>query len=455
MRFHLSRGSIDIIHETSRLGAIPLTLPGVHGLADAIAPELFRDGLSLAITEKDLRNPLGFELLLQVIMLNMVHYVFPRVHLTIPMAATLELQSMDSEINTIRNTAYLNRMNHLFILKDHLRGLPLVVAMPGPSLDMDFLRRRRESFVLLAAGRAAGKVLEAGITPDFIFIQDVIPAAWDLSFGSLGDRVVETVLVGNPMGMIHKYFKNFRRVMKAWNMYPFERDIFPKIPEIAPSTVSGAYSMARLLGADPVIFVGNDCGDPVPPPPPGQGPQSQTNLPWEAEGDHLVFTPTARMASLFLRFADEFSMRTSNSYVAGAQWIKARAGRTAKASPVSLFDRSLTRFTRFNSVLRPFDEAVLSGPCRMPELPRYDTAYDPADFLLRKKRLYAFAIRQLQQGSIPRTLFSRPQSCLLEGTDMARNDRTTPTDDDAGIMLENARRIMEHIEEARRELAAS
>jgi hypothetical protein len=38
---------------------------------------------------------------------------------------------------------------------------------------------------------------------------------------------------------------------------------------------------------------------------------------------------------------------------------------------------------------------------------------------------------------------------------MARNDRTTPTDDDAGIMLENARRIMEHIEEARRELAAS
>ncbi len=454
LTLRLDGGAMQIGFRGADLGRLPLSLPALHSLFDALDPQLLFQGMRLRLPEKSLRTPLGFEALLQTIMLNMVHCVFPRTNGTTPLRARLQIQSLDAETNFIRNAQFVNQVNHVHIAKDRLAGLPMLVALPGPSLDCGFIRRHRGSFILLAAGRAARPLVEAGIEPDLIYMQDVNAAAWDVNFAFLGGRRLSSVLIANPLGAQHKYFHNFARVFKAWNLYPFEQDRFPKLEEIAPSSVSGAYSAARLLGCDPILFLGNDCGEVVPPLSDAEPPGDMTDHAFEREGNDLVFAPVERRVDLYLRFADEFSIRTRNDYVAASQWLKMRAARDAAEGGRKIYDSSRTRVCQFNSVimdasrLDAFREAVL------PPLSGYATRCDPRPVLLGKQRAFSFILRQLRRGVLPESVLKRPYSCILQGTRMAAADSLQPQDGDIAIAAANAETMLGHVEAALAGVAA-
>lgn len=448
LTLRLDRGEMRLDYLGSGLGALPLTLPAIHSLFDAIDPALLVQGLRLRLSPGSLRTPLGFEALLHVTMINMVHCVFPRVNLTKPLRMRLTIHSLDRETNFVRNLALINQANHIHIAKDRCAGLPMVVALPGPSLDPGLLRQHRDSFVLLAAGRAAGPLIEAGVLPDFIYMQDVNTAAWDINFGFLGERRLPSVLVTNPLGAFYKYAHNFSRIFKAWNYYPFEKDLFPKLEETAPSSASGAYSLARLLGCDPVVFVGNDCGDPVPARTQAEPPGDMTNLPFVREGDDLVFAPLRRETDLYFRFADEFCVSTRNDYVTAAQWLKMRARQDVEASGRKIFDLSRTGLCRFNSVLRDGFRFEGMEPVALPELPRYTTRYDARPVLKGRQSGFSFIVRQLRKGVMPPTVLTPPYSCVLQGTVMAAHDLTEPVGDDVALALANAEIMLGHIEAA-------
>ncbi|MFW5837748.1 MAG: 6-hydroxymethylpterin diphosphokinase MptE-like protein, partial [Desulfovibrionaceae bacterium] len=437
LHFQVRDGSLAIRFQDQVLGAATLSLDSIYSTMAAVDASLLAQGATLDISEKDLRTPLGFETLLHLIMTNVIHCIFPRKHQITPLRHRLELLSMDAETNFIRNAPCVNSLNHLYILKNRLAGRPLVLALPGPSLDFDALRRIRGDVVLMAVGRAAGPLLEAGIIPDFFYMQDINAYAWDRSFGFLGDRRLDSMLIANPLGKIWAYRKNFSRVFKAWNLYPFEKDVFPKLEEIPPSSVSGAYSAARLLGCSPILFVGNDCGANAARPE-GAGVESMTNLPFEARGDHIRFAPLGMKKNLFLRFADEFCVTTSLDYVAASQWVKMSARRDAGRGASDVYDASQTRLTQFNSVIQDVSRLEPLQGGAMPPLPAYAAECDPADYLRRKHKAYSFILRQLEKGVLPSSVLKRPYSALLEKTAMASRDQTEPIGADMDKARANA-----------------
>jgi len=448
LRVDARAGTLAVDHRGKQAASIPLSLQTIHSLFDSIGNNLLSDGISLHISEKSLATPLGFEALLQTIMMNMVSCIQPRLSVW----SSPDMHSMDAEINYIRNSACLNELNHLHILKNRLSGLPLLLALPGPSLDMEYIREHRASFVLLAAGRASRMLIDEGIYPDFIYIQDVNTNAWEQNFSSLGDKRIPSTLIANPLGRVWKFRKNFKRVFKAWNLYPFEKDCFPKISEIAPSSVSGAYSVARLLGCDPIVFIGNDCGTNVEPSEDTGLPQALTNLEHERPGADLVFSPVTNVRNLYLRFGDEFSMMTQLDYTAGAQWLKMRTKRDVSEAGIRVYDRSLTRLCQFNSPIEDASGYTPAGHVALPELPRYETRYDVLKYLLYKKKTYEFIMRQFNAGRVPGSALSKPGNSVFCRTLFAQKRYAEPSDTDMARAKDNAIQLVDHVNTALSEL---
>ncbi|WP_169727949.1 6-hydroxymethylpterin diphosphokinase MptE-like protein [Desulfovibrio inopinatus] len=447
LEIKLESNTLELFFGNEKIFSCRMTLKAIYSVINSIDAALLSQGIWFRVKEKDLRNPIAFELFMHIIMSNMVHYVFPQYHRVYPHRQNIRLQSIDSEISTIRNTEYINDMNHLYSLHNVLHGKPIFIVMPGPSLDMNFIREKRDSCILLVAGRAVEKIIQADIVPDIIYVQDINVEAWDQYFNMLGERKFDTILVANPMGAIYKYAKNFSRVFKAWNMYPFERDVFPKIDEISPSTSSGAYSTARLLGGNPIVFIGNDCGSNTPPRD-GNGVESQTNFQFTQEGEYLLFDPTFYSRSIYMRFADEFSVITSNQYIAGIQWIKSKMMLSESTEPIHVYDISTTGLVRFNSKILDGNNIVYPSGVSMPPLPRYETDYDVVKFLNNKKRVYDFIEKHIAQGNTTASLFKRPFSCVLRGTNMSAYDAKELYDGDIALIQKNIAIVKEHIDTA-------
>lgn len=446
LELHVSQGMLELLFRSVSLGKIPLSFDALYALPDAVDPQLLSDGISLRISERDFLTPLGFESLLQTIMINMVHCVFPRMHKMSPLRKHLQLQSIDCELHAIRNAALINNFNHLFAFKGAFQHIPIVIAMPGPSLDLDFIKNNRDKMLLMSAGRAAQKLIQANIIPDFIYMQDINAAAWRLSFDQLGDKQISSILIANPLGAIYKYHNNFSRVIKAWNAYSFEQDQLPKIDEIAPSSATGAYSAARLLGCDPVMFIGNDCGSVEPlRSSNAQGLHRWTNLPMEQQNGTWSFFSHTINRDIYLRFGDELSISTSHDYISGVQWLKKAAKRDMLNSSLRTYDKSMTAFCQFNSVIKPFYKLIETPKIEI-KLHHYKTKSESISYLYRKQTAYRNMLRLIKRGSLPQSIFTKPYSCLLEATNMAIKDSRIPSAKDMTIIIQNAVFLLEQID---------
>ena len=442
-----STGGLDLTYQGGTIASVGYNLATLHTLPELVeGKDDFINGIALRIAEKELLSPLGFETLLQVTMLNMAACVFPRRNWTAPLRENLPMHSMDAEINFIRNTSDYHLYNHVHCLQNIAKGKPVLLALPGPSLDLDFIREHGDSFVVLAAGRAAGIMLEAGVAPDFAYIQDVNSPAWNVNFSGLGDKRFHTALICNPLGGVWKYAKHFSRVFKAWNLYGFELDVFPRIKEIPPSSVGGAYSLARLFGASSIYLIGNDCGDTVAPPEPTALPEALTNLAYERDGQMLTFTPTTYEMDLRFHYGDEISVTTKSEYITGAQWLKSRVTVDAVSAGVKVYDQSQTKLTQFNSAIEDGSTYTIEGPVSLPELPSYTMQYNVRKFLMTRKNSYSFILRKLENGVIPNMAYTRPFSSIFCNTTMAEHDSLEPQQDDLQIAKANTERLLEHVD---------
>ncbi|QJB55733.1 6-hydroxymethylpterin diphosphokinase MptE-like protein [Pseudodesulfovibrio sp. zrk46] len=448
----IKAGLMTLSHKGGESFQSPLSLQTIHALYHRDDKEMFSNGLNLRISRKDITHPLGFEALLQVIMINAIFCVYPRVCSWSPWTSRLHSLHIDAETNFIRNAAYINRLNHVFTLSNRFAGQPILLALPGPSLDIDYIRKHRSAFTVVAAGRACQRLIEAEVYPDVAYIQDVNTPAWEKSFGSLGDKKIPTILIANPLGRIWKYHDNFQRVFKGWNLYPFERDVFPKIEEIAPSTTSGAYSLVRLLGGNPIVIAGNDCGDNVSSLEGVGVPESMTSLPYAVEGDHLIFSPVEQDQNMYLGFGDEFSVQTQNGYIAGAQWLKNRVMQDATEHGVDVYDFSHTRLCQFNTNIRDGVDFRPGYPVGAPALPAYTTNYDMVKYLRQKKSSYGFILRQLEKGIMPKAATRYPHTCVLTGTLIEQGNNVKTVPEDVLVAKENAESLIGHIDMALEQL---
>lgn len=446
-------GTMNLEYQGAEIASVPFDRPTVYSLSALCDKKEngLLEGLRLEISEQDLKTPLGFEVLLHVVMINMVSCIFPRINWTSPVREALPLHSFEAEENYIRNASRFHEYNHLYLFQGSMKGLPLLLALPGPSLDFDYIRKYRSKFILMAAGRAAGKLLEADITPDIIYIQDVNTKAWNLNFGHLGDKQVSSLLIANPLGRMWEYRHNFKRIVKAWNLYPFEFDSHPRLEEIPPSSVSGAYSLAKVLGFDSIMLLGNDCGSPAPRLEESGFPDSFTNLSYERKGELLVFEPTRFNDNIRISYGD-ISALTKSDYVCGAQWLKSRAAQAKAEGGPELYDRSHTRLTQLNSTIRDASLYEHGPDVTMRPLPHFLLKYDAEKYLKNKLNSYSLIARKLRAGTVPNMSLQKPFSAIYCNTDMARNDTTTPADGDIEIALRNAERLIEHAEIALGEL---
>lgn len=447
---------LTIDREGEELVRSSLSLDNIWALFHPSERDVFTEGIKLRIPKRDLISPLGYEALLQTILINTVFSVFPRRCRSYPLRKRLQMLSLNAEVNHIRNSAHINSLNHSYVLKDCVASKPLLMALPGPSMDLEYIKKHRDSFVLLAVGRAATKLIEAGIEPDFAYIQDVNALAWDTNFEFLGDRQVSTTLIANPAGRIWKYRRNFKRVFKAWNLFHFENDVFPRLEEIGPSSISGGYSVARLLGGDPIVIIGSDCGANMPEPEADTIPESFTNIDYEEVGDDLVFSVTRPYwgMTLNLHYPGAFSIASQTDYVAGAQWLKIKATQDMAQYGLKVYDNASTRLCRFNTPILDSDDYTPGPALSLPELPSYRTEYDIGKYLRQKKSGYSFIKRQLDKGILPDAAWRFPQSCVLTNTTIHQSDNMETRPIDVQIAKDNTEFILQHIDIAFEELAA-
>lgn len=446
-------GTMNLEYQGAEIASVPFDRPTVYSLSALCDKKEngLLEGLRLEISEQDLKTPLGFEVLLHVVMINVISCIHPRISFFAPTRNNLPIHAFEAEENYIRNAPHFHEYNHLNLFAGSMKGLPLLMALPGPSLDFDYIREHRSKFILMGVGRAVGKLLEADIIPDILYIQDVNTNAWDLNLGSLGDRQIPSLLIANPLGRIWEYRHNFSRIIKAWNLYPFEYDEHPRIEEISPSSVSGAFSLAKLLGFKSIMLLGNDCGSPAPRLEGDDFPESITNLPYKRNGELLVFEPTQFNNDIRISYGD-ISALTKSDYLCGAQWLKGHAARAKAESGPELYDRSHSRLTQLNSTIRDASFYEHGPDVSMRPLPHFLIKYNTEKYLKNKLNSYSLIARKLRAGTVPNMSLQKPFSTIYCNTDMARNDTTTPSDGDIEIALRNAERLVEHAEIALGEL---
>lgn len=161
-------------------------------------------------------------------------------------------------------------------LRGAARGRPAIVVAAGPSLrrNMDLLARPgvRERFVIIAVQTALKPLLARGIRPHFVTALDYHEISRRFYEGLTEADVEGVTLVADPKAnpAILEAFPGAIR-MPGDAMLPGDRAILDELlgPELARpmgtlppgATVAHmAYYLARHLGCDPVILIGQDLG---------------------------------------------------------------------------------------------------------------------------------------------------------------------------------------------------
>lgn len=144
------------------------------------------------------------------------------------------------------------------------KGLPLVMAGAGPSLDesMDFLSWARDKAVIVAGNSSIRAMVRAGVQPDFVLAADPNETT---DRGFEGVELGETVLLC-PFMVYPNVARRFEGRVAAWSFGNTVASYFRKAAGrtreafvTEQGTVSAcAFDLAVILGCPAVFFVGQD-----------------------------------------------------------------------------------------------------------------------------------------------------------------------------------------------------
>ncbi|MBP5467899.1 MAG: motility associated factor glycosyltransferase family protein [Candidatus Riflebacteria bacterium] len=148
-------------------------------------------------------------------------------------------------------------------LFDKFTNVPVVIVAAGPSLDknMEYLKRIKGRFPIIAVDTAYRHLLANGIKPDFVCAAD---SSYENSLDFVGvEDETEVILVAELITHpdIFKVFKG-RKIITT-----FGGGLYPQICKFREhigslicwgSVATMAFDLARKMGANPIIFIGFD-----------------------------------------------------------------------------------------------------------------------------------------------------------------------------------------------------
>jgi len=184
-------------------------------------------------------------------------------------AATALLHARSWQENYVANlpdAVYTPGVSSFF---DAFDGAPAFVVGAGPSLDrnVEELRRAQGRSIILACDTAFKPLLKAGVRPDFVLSIDGSELNYK-GFEGIDDRAcASTALVAEPM-TYHAILQMYPgpRFMCSFGS-PLARvvdeHVGPKgFLSAAGSVSTAAFDLARRMGADPIVLVGQDLSYP-------------------------------------------------------------------------------------------------------------------------------------------------------------------------------------------------
>lgn len=166
--------------------------------------------------------------------------------------------------NSFRNFNTLIRTPDPIEFYGAFKGLPMVMAGAGPSLDesLDFLRWAQDRSVIVAGNSSIRALVNGGVRPHFVLAADPNPST---DSGFVGVDLGETILFC-PFMVYPKVVERFDGRISAWSHSNALATYFRKIAGkelVAHVTEQGtisacAFDFAITLGCSSLFFVGQD-----------------------------------------------------------------------------------------------------------------------------------------------------------------------------------------------------
>ena len=167
--------------------------------------------------------------------------------------------------NRLENCARLPHLHLLDTLQGSCAGVPAVLVAAGPSLDRSItaLREIRNRCVLIAVDSAVVPLTRQGIMPDFVTTLDMselnfekvaplVGKSWDFSLVSL---VTVNPMVPKRLRGRHQFLAFTDDLPHRWMLESLA------VKNVVPACFSVAqlsFGVAQVLGAEPIILVGQD-----------------------------------------------------------------------------------------------------------------------------------------------------------------------------------------------------
>lgn len=166
----------------------------------------------------------------------------------------------------LENIPYIAQSKDIGLLKNLAKNLPAIIVAAGPSLNKNIQHLKGVKAIIIAVDTIANRLIQEGITPDFICSIERLPQVYDYFYKDL--KIPQhTMLVGPSLldKRIFEKFTNhttiipFRKTVKEAEWIRSLLNISAKSElSIGYSCAHVAFGLANHLGCSPIILVGQD-----------------------------------------------------------------------------------------------------------------------------------------------------------------------------------------------------
>ena len=166
---------------------------------------------------------------------------------------------------TLQNIEFISKSPNIEELFGKFEGVPAICVAAGPSLqrNMHLLHKVKDKALIFACDAVYHKLIAEGITPHFVCVVERGEITYQAFFENkmLSD---ESILVGLNViwPEIFRTYPGVRTVIGR-STTPFEKIVNQGYPNFAllkvgPSVAHQCFSLARSMGCDPIVLIGQD-----------------------------------------------------------------------------------------------------------------------------------------------------------------------------------------------------